>query len=114
MKPSEYIRRGWCQGAHAVSINGRRCDIDAPKARRFDIVGAMFKAGELPPGAWAALMEHVGDHRREEVERTVTNSVERARLQRKAFEMASDLARWNDQPNRTQSEVLDVLRRAGL
>ena len=40
-RPSWFVRRGWCRGAHACTDDGKPCELIDPMATKCDIVGAL-------------------------------------------------------------------------
>lgn len=90
MKPSDYIRRGWCQNAAAQDDLGRRCDATSSLAQQWCLVGSVRAA--YPEDA-----------------------VLRTQVFDKLFRQAKTygLSSWNDNPSRTQQEVLAVLQAIG-
>jgi predicted Fe-S protein YdhL (DUF1289 family) len=86
---ADYIRYGWCQGAHARDAQGRVCNRYESEAVAWSLVGAVQRAAierRSEVGAlYSALQEQAGEH---------------------------NLHAWNDARNRTQAEVLEVLHKA--
>lgn len=85
------VKRGWCQFALARDDRRRRCGLDAPRATRFCMIGAI---GRASPGA-----------ARGKALDAVTRALHR------------DFRCWgtgafNDAPGRTLAEVLEVFDRA--
>lgn len=90
MKPSQYISKGWCQGKSSVDSSGRFCLPDDSIAARWCLVGALTAA--------------YPDRNRERVA-AVDKLI--AKLDTLQF------ARWNDEPKRTQAEVVALLQSIG-
>jgi hypothetical protein len=90
VKPSDYIRRGWCQNASAQDDQGRLCDATSSLAQQWCLVGSVRAA--YPEDA-----------------------VRRNKVFDKLFCQAKTygLSSWNDNPDRTQQEVLAVLEAIG-
>lgn len=91
MKPSELLSQpgAWCQGTSALDANGEEVDPLEEVACRWCAIGAMRRCGRI---------DMVFDDR--EALRAVIGR--------------SSIVGWNDDPARTQAEVVDALRRAGL
>ena len=89
-KPSDYIQRGWCQHASAVDRSGGFCMPNSPTATRWCLIGALI-----------ATYPERNQHR----EHVTT------KLMHKLGHL--QFARWNDDPKRTQAEVVAVLRAIG-
>ena len=90
MKPSEYIAKGWCQGVAAKDGDGRVCMPDASYAAKWCLIGACIKA--YP-------------------ERTERRFQVATKLQHKLGNL--HYAKWNDDPKRTQAEVIELLQSIG-
>lgn len=92
-----YVRKGWCQGADATDASGEPVEPWSAEAARWSLLGAIVAAldrparpgHELPLPALATAMGALADLIDE-----------------------PSLARWNDDPLRSQQEVLTVLERA--
>lgn len=97
-KAADLVEVGWCQGVFARRFDGSRLigwslPYD-PAAGRWCIAGAIRRA-VLDGGS------HVVDHIQiSEVERELRRI------------LGMELATWNDAPERTQAEVVAVLRKA--
>lgn len=89
MRPSDYIKKGWCQGASAVDEQGVVVDPRSPQAARWCLTGAII----------AAYPEDI--HQREMVSDSLAKTP------------ASLMAHWNDTHGRTQKEVIEVLESIG-
>lgn len=82
----ELVAAGWCQGALARNRYGREVERRSPSASRFCAAGALYQIGAwFPPSTEDAAFHALAQ----------TLGVERARL-----------ALWNDDPARTQAEVV--------
>jgi len=89
MKPSDYIRKGWCQGATALDAGGVIVSASDPLACRWCASGSVIaafgesvKAGNVVWNLTSYLVQSV--------------------------------PAWNDNKDRTQDEVIDVLEANGL
>lgn len=97
-KPSKVLRkaaalleRGWCQGAAARDERGHGCHPTAPIACKWCWLGALFVAANE--------------------KRNLTNDCERYG-RRAIHNHDAGLPSWNDQPYRTQAEVVAACLRA--
>lgn len=87
MKPSDYIRKGWCQNSSALTEHGVAVDENDPLACKWCLYGA-FKAsgnGSVDGDAWRKLRDRIGPP-----------------------------IAWNDESSRTQAEVIAALESVGL
>ena len=93
-----YVRNGWCQGADATDASGEPVEPWSADAARWSLLGAIVAAlgrpdscpaRQLPLPALAIAMGALAD-----------------------LIYEPSLARWNDDPLRSQREVLTVLERA--
>jgi hypothetical protein len=93
-----YVRKGWCQGADATDASGEPVEPWSAEATRWSLLGAIVAAldrpesrsgRELPLGALATAMGALAD-----------------------LIYEPSLGRWNDDPLRSQQEVLTVLEGA--
>lgn len=92
VRPSDIVIRGWCQGSHAARRDDSPCKtITDPLACRFDVLGAVLVARlrGYDPG------------------RKVSHLIA-------SMNSFKTLSLWNDAPERTQAEVVAILRGAGL
>jgi hypothetical protein len=93
-----YVRQGWCQGADATDASGEPVEPWSSEAVRWSLLGAIVVALDRPGSSTAhelalpALAEAM------------------SALADLIYEPS--LARWNDDPLRSQQEVLTVLARA--
>lgn len=90
MKPSEYIRKGWCQGTSALDHSGTPCVPTSPAAVAWCIYGAIY----------AAYPEDI--RKRESICQAIRNRVGQPTL-----------PDWNDAMGRTQQEAVDLLESIG-
>jgi hypothetical protein len=88
-KPSDYIRIGWCQGTLAKDAHGNACLETSPDAVQWCIYGAVYMAYANNP------------RQREKV------------LDRLPLPISLALGKWNDDPQRTQAEVVGLLQSIG-
>lgn len=81
----------WCQGDYAVTDDGTPCQPAAPDARRWCLLGALERGGY----AYGHSIDQL-----------------HALARRTAAQPRPDntITTWNDQPGRTHTEVLDLLR----
>lgn len=86
LKPSDYIRKGWCQETFARDAKGNSVDPRSSEACCWCIAGAIKVAY---PMTWPVVLERLTDS-----------------LQRIA-------SLWNDAPERTQAEVIAALEAIG-
>jgi len=114
MLPSEYIKRGWCQGAHAISHNGRRCDLDSPKVKQVDIVGALLLSDEAPANKFELVMQAVDDDRKRRLSECEDLTALTSERWRELKKPSATLIEWQDQEFRTKEDVIRVLRSVGL
>lgn len=90
MKPSKYIRKGWCQGVSARDNRGHSCSPISTSATQWCLIGALN----------AAYPEH--NKYREKIVSKLILRITHLRF-----------AEWNDNPKRTQAEVVAVLQAIG-
>ncbi len=89
MKPSDYIRKGWCQESFAKTKTGNIVYGDDPAAVCWCLDGAIDAAcGRL-------------------------HSDEKENITAKLREKIDNYIGWNDTPGRTQQEVIDLLESIG-
>ena len=86
LRAREYIKRGWCQGAHARDAFGNSVLITSPECRFVCLEGALYLGccDESEPYSETKLQVQ------------------------KLFDMGH-IGTWNDAPGRTQEEVLTLL-----
>lgn len=90
MKPSEFVAKGWCQGMSARTSNGSACAADSSQATCWCLIGSIN----------AAYPEDI--RQREQVAGKLLNKLSTFRF-----------AQWNDDPKRTQAEVVQLLQSIG-
>lgn len=90
MKPSQYIQKGWCQGVSARDHVRREVLALNPDATQWCLLGAINAAY---PNAIA---------RREAISGYLIDKIGHLRF-----------AQWNDDPKRTQAEVIAMLQSIG-
>lgn len=88
MKPSQYIKKGWCQGVNAKDSYGYFCEPTSPCAIKWCLIGAIQAA-------------YPQDTRK------------RMEIHSKLESHSPIIAHWNDAPNRTQAEVISLLEQIG-
>lgn len=99
MKPSEYIRQGWCQGAVARNATGVPCQPTHRDATAWCLYGAINKTYPEDTEQRTRIMDRI-----------------RHILRAQRFIHVDDpasLALWNDHPKRTQQEVIQLLQQVG-
>ena len=90
----ELVRRGWTQRANARNASDEPVSAHDPGARKFCMIGACHRARELLQPGGEVSMAEVLLWRRFADEHLCGQS----------------MSRWNDQKERTQAEVLLLLR----
>ena len=88
LKPSDYVRKGWCQGTMARDAQGKYCPEYSSDAIPWCVYGAVY----------------------------VTYSEDQLRRERILDMLQSfhiRLSSWNDDPKRTQAEVIALLESIG-
>lgn len=99
MKPSDYVRKGWCQCAAATDYLGHPTTIDANDAARWCISGAIHIAYRHNPVL---------------AQKTIYEATRALQANaRELNEGIQTLQRWNDSRDRTKDEVLALLRSIG-
>jgi hypothetical protein len=88
------IGSGWCQGADARDARGRTVEPWQPEARRWSLLGAIVAETE-PARLETGLLREVELRRALQALATVVCS--------------ESLDEWNDEPGRTQAEVIAAL-----
>jgi len=88
-KPSYYIKRGWCQGTLARDTQGEACLETSPDAIAWCTYGAIYAAYPNEPQHRESLLDKL----------------------QVLFHIP--LAKWNDDPKRTQAEVIALLQSIG-
>ena len=89
MKPSEYITRGWCQGAVARDIEGQPTGAERPTACTWCLMGAVIAAYPYDPCKRTNIWDC---------------------LDKQSIMLPAE---WNDDPKRKQSEVVSLLQSIG-
>ena len=90
MLASEYVARGWCQGADAKDKDGWLAPPRDPLAVKWCAVGGILASSEMPP----------------------TNLPYNMIKLCHKLTGGRSLTAWNDWPGRTQAEVVELLRKA--
>lgn len=94
----EKIRQGWNQRALARDENGGIVSFNSPQACSHCLMGALMCVAYPTPEASNVLST---DANLEKAERAVMLAIQ-----------TKQMATWNDQPHRTQADVLDALEEA--
>jgi len=103
MKPSEYIKKGWCQNSFAALADGTATHTRDPKASAWCAVAAIMVSVMFtrPHAEWVGKSFA-------EVQNSIINSLcEHLKL------TALSPLQWNDAPERTQEEVVAALEAIG-
>ncbi len=90
----EYLERGWIQGVAARSITGEPCSHSDPNACRWCLTGAVSRAAFT--NKWQDCYPYLTA-----IISLLASSREDARW----------VCVWNDQPGRTQEEVIELVNR---
>ena len=90
-KPSDYIKKGWCQGSSARYSDGITCNPESLHAEQWCLHGSVIAAYQEDFAKREGVCEKVYD-----------------KLP-KGFGMAV----WNDDPRRTQQQVIKLLESIG-
>ena len=98
MRPSDFIKQGWCQGASAKDLLGIVCPPSNPHATQWCTIGAIQAAYPEDEDKRAVTAERL---------RHTLRSDDPART------TSMSLAIWNDIPHRTQAEVITALQAIG-
>ena len=88
-RPSDYVRKGWCQGSIARDAQGKSCLETSPDAVQWCLYGAVSAAYPYDI------------QKRGEI------------LDKLPLPTNVPLGRWNDDPKRTQAEVIALLTSIG-
>jgi len=83
------IAQGWCQGASARDADGQLTGVTQPDACCWCAIGAVYAAAPLEPDSGDAAFEYLA--------RVTPGHL---------------IGTWNDDPSRTQAEVLALFDRA--
>lgn len=98
-RPSNFVRRGWCQGVGACDASGGEARVRDKAVARWSIDGAI-DAAELPGGGANGVDQYF--------RYLMTANGLQDRI---GSVMVDDLIEWNDAPSRTQAEVVALLER---
>ena len=96
MRPSDYLKKGWCQHAYARAESGCALPADDKGAVVWCVRGALFRAYEDDT---ISLNEH----------RDLVHALREPMRKRKEFFMLSE---WNDDPRTTQEQVIERMLEA--
>lgn len=89
-RAADLVAQGWTQGWYATDANGNAFAPDHPNACKFCAIGAIKNAAaEQGSGYLPDILHHFSKH-----------------------EGIHDIAEWNDDPSRTQGQVVAALRNA--
>lgn len=91
MKPSEYVRKGWCQRVAAVDKLGLPCYPTSRMAHAWCAIGAIEAA-------------YPNDNKK------FADTTEKLYLKLKGLD---SIGEWNDAPTRTQAQVVALLESIG-
>lgn len=86
MKPSELLKKGWCQGAHTKDINGIKVATSSQRVAYVTFLGAAIRG--------------LGLKQRVEFIKKSLSHID-----------GGHLCSWNDAPGRTQAEVVALAER---
>lgn len=100
MRPSEYIQKGWCQFGSALDTDGYPCHPSDKTANRWCLSGAILAAYPENP------------EKRGEVIKKLF-STELFKSPNRRHTPVYTLSVWNDQPDRTEGEVMALLHSIG-
>lgn len=107
-KALELIRNGWIQGDMARDENGHGVISTSPFAKCFCLEGAMVRAHHdlcmVKPQSWEKWGEAVA-------RRAASVDLVERKLVEYGYHSDGCLHMWNDQPERTQQDVIDFLER---
>lgn len=92
-RSAELVAKGWCQGSYAKDKNGERCHFTDRRAKSFCLSGAINKITN----------ELVGNDDYKLAYRVTLTLGENLSAEAEAP------SSWNDSPDRTQQEVVDML-----
>ena len=95
-RPSDYVRKGWSQGARARDVDGSRCDPESLSAVAWSTLGAVDASRMRREGILHGIDPSVYMQ--------ITYAIRRA-IPTGDFIIED----WNDSPRRTKEEVLAVL-----
>ena len=119
MLPSEYVRMGWIQGYSAIDDDCNPLDYgDEPEAIAWCLTAACNAACLTPEPDPPLLGEKKISDITDVVEEILKERGQLPPMPAVQDEHTSAASRWNDMPERTQEEVIEVLeeaeRRMGL
>lgn len=97
-RASDLIRRGWTQHAESRGAGGAAVDPWQPTATRWSLLGALV-----------AVLEEQTDRGADLPLQQLADALDALAL----FVDSDSLAEWNDDPRRTQDDVIGVLEAAG-
>lgn len=89
------IKQGWIQGEYARTNTNKPCLTTDPEASRFCLSGALMRM-------IANRNLSVGDYVQNIIDKVLSDRFRESRL----------MSRWNDDPERTQHDVIDLLTEA--
>ena len=90
MRPSDYLKRGWCRVHKAVDVDGVRVDPTSPDAVQWCMLGSLSAAYPAGVTDWWDLYDHI--------------------CQR--FVSGGFVSTFNDAAGRTQQECIDAMMAA--
>jgi hypothetical protein len=96
MRARELLAYGWCQGAEARDADGVSTNAWSPLAVQWSLLGALVAAIDLPPDPPS----------------TYLGPLRRALASLAEVIDEASLARWNDEPERTQDDVVAIVEAA--
>jgi len=74
----------------------------------------MFAAGPQEPGTVDRILDAINDFRRQRLSEAVKNPKTPLSELRTLRKNVTEIHRWNDDPQRSKSDVMHVLERAGV
>ena len=84
MKPSDYLKKGWCRGSMARDKGGKAVSPNSDKAVAWCLWGSLYAEVYLQGSA----------------------------IQEAMFQCPADMMEFNDAPGRTQHECVEVMMKA--
>lgn len=102
MLPSEYLAQGWCQGHSARNKMGNYILARDFRAKKWCFMGAMEASGLGRGAKGIVLWTSYRDKAQELLHLPVRSS------------LCADIPAWNDQPDRTQAEVVALAWRVEM
>lgn len=97
----------WARGFYAYDSSGLTCCGTEPQACKWCMVGAL-QCVYLDRDA------HNGEWTQEELDRLDEMYAKVMDVLKRKYAFTGNMANWNDTPNRTHAEVLEVLQEAGV